>query len=171
MEFTAIVSLFESNLWSYHLPVPEPVAQHFIKDSTDRRVVCVLNGEEKIHAAIMPKKDAGHFLMLSKELRKKLGVDLGSEVHVKMEKDDSKYGMPMPDEMQEALYMDPEADQLFHQLTAGKQRSLIYIAAKPKSSNKRIEKAIVILEHLKTQGGKIDFKQLNIDFKEANRLI
>ena len=88
-----------------------------------------------------------------------------------MEKDESKYGIPMPEEMQEALYMDPEADQLFHKLTPGKQRSLLYIIGKPKSSNKRIEKAIVILEHLKTQGGKVDFKQLNIDFKEANRLI
>lgn len=168
MEFTAVVSVFEENLWHYHLPVPLPIAQHFKEQTQDNRVICVLNDTLTIHAAIMPKGGT-YYLMLSKELRKKLGgVEAGDMVHVKMEKDESKYGTPMPEEMQEVLYADPEADELFHQLTPGKQRTLIHLVSKVKSSNKRIGKAIVILEHLKHQNGGLDFKQLNIDFKEAN---
>lgn len=167
MEFTAIVSIFEENLWHYHLPVPLPIAQHFKEQTQDSRVICILNDTLRIHAAIMPKGGT-YYLMLSKDLRKKLGVAAGDAVQVKMEKDESKYGTPMPEEMQEALYADPEADALFHQLTPGKQRSLIHLVSKVKSSNKRIEKAIVILEHLSRQKGELDYKQLNIDFKEAN---
>lgn len=168
MEFTALVSIFDENLWHYHLPVPLPIAEHFKSISKDNRVICTLNNEVKIHAAIMPKGGT-YYLMLSKDLRKKLGgVEAGDMVQVQMEKDESKYGTPMPEEMQEALYADPEADELFHQLTPGKQRTLIHLVSKVKSSNKRIEKAIVILEHLRQHHGMIDFKQLNIDFKEAN---
>lgn len=169
MEFTSPVRLFKDNLWNYHLPVPLPIARHFIQDNQDRRVVCLLNGQVKIHAAIMSKGEEGHYLMLSKELRRKLGVEVGSAVHIQMEKDTSKYGMEMPEEFQEALYADPEGDQYFHDLTPGKQRTLIYQVAKPKSSQKRIEKAVVILEHLRKMQGKLDFKILNQDFKDYNR--
>ena len=48
--------------------------------------------------------------MLSKDLRKKLGVDLGSEVVVKMEKDDSKYGI--------SLQAEPDSDRLGKRLKA-----------------------------------------------------
>ena len=171
MEFTTVVSVFEENLWQYHLPVPLPVAEHFKAATKNNRVICILNDAVQIHAAIMPKGGT-YYLMLSKDLRKQLGnLEAGDEVYVQMEKDDSKYGAPMPEEFQEALYADPEADELFHQLTAGKQRTLIYLVSKVKSSNKRIEKAIVILEHLRQHNGEIDFKQLNIDFKEANNRI
>ena len=170
MEFTTQVSLFEDNLWHYHLPVPVPVAKHFIENNKDRRVVCILNEQVKIQAAIMSKGEEGYYLMLSKDLRKKLGgIDVGALVQVHMEKDHSKYGIEMPEEMQEALYSDPEADKLFHALTPGKQRTLIHLVLKIKSSNKRINKAIVILEHLKKMDGNIDFKILNQDFKDFNQ--
>lgn len=169
MEFTTQVSIFEDNLWNYHLPVPVPVAQHFKETTEDSRVICWLNVAVKIHAAILSKGDNQYYLMCSKELRKALEIEAGDTVNVKLEKDDSKYGMPMPEEFQEALYADPEGDTFFHQLTPGKQRSLLYIVGKLKSSNKRIEKSIIILEHLRKQNGQLDFRQLNQDFKDANR--
>lgn len=169
MEFTSQVSIFEENLWSYHLPVPLPVAQHFKQTTKDSRVICWLNETVKIHAAILPKGNDQYYLMCSKALRKKLGVVAGDAVHIKMEKDESKYGIPLPEEFQEAMYADPEGDAFFHALTPGKQRSLIHLVAKLKSSNKRIEKSVIILEHLRSQKGILDFKQLHQDFKDANR--
>lgn len=83
------------------------------------------------------------------------------QVQATLRKDDSKYGLPMPEEMQEVLDSDEEGNRLFHALTPGKQRTLLYIAGFPKTSDKRISRAIVIVEHLKANHGKIDFKMLN----------
>lgn len=169
MEFTTQVSVFEDHLWSYQLPVPTPVALHFKSITSDNRVICRLNEKLTIHAAILSRGNDQYFLMCSKELRKQLGLTSGDQVHIRMEVDNSPYGMALPEELSEAFYADPEGNDYFHQLTPGKQRSLIHLVAKLKSSNKRIEKAVIILEHLRVQRGKLDFKQLNQDFKAANR--
>ena len=72
----------------------------------------------------------------------------------------------MPEEMEVLLAQDEEADRYFHQLTPGKQRSLLHIIGKPKTEATRLKKAIVITEYLKTNRGKLDFKELNLAFKE-----
>lgn len=169
MEFTSQVSVFEDNLWSYHLPVPTAVALHFKEITSDNRVICHLNDQLKIHAAILPKGNDQYYLMCSKALRKELAAEVGDSVHIRMEADNSKYGMELPEELEEAFYADPEGNDFFHALTPGKQRSLIHLVAKLKSGNKRIEKAVIILEHLRKLNGKLDFKQLNQDFKDAQR--
>ncbi|MBK8504974.1 MAG: hypothetical protein IPL46_23810 [Saprospiraceae bacterium] len=38
----------------------------------------------------------------------------------------------MPEELGELLQMDDKANDLFHALTAGKQRNLLFIVGKPK---------------------------------------
>ena len=64
------------------------------------------------------------------------------------------------------MEQDEEADKYFHQLTPGKQRSLLHIIAKPKREETRLKKAVVITEYLKTNKGKLDFTALNLAFKE-----
>ena len=159
IKFTAIVSMLDSSVYGYHLPVPSEVMEPF-KD-TDRRVIARFNGHIETHCALMPKGEGEYMILLHKELRKKLGIELGDTVDVKIQKDTSKYGMPIPEEMKEMLAIDPEADQHFHQLTPGKQRSLLYMIGKPKSSDIRIKKALSVCEYLKTSRGKLDFKALN----------
>ena len=56
--------------------------------------------------------------------------------------------MPMPLELEQALKLDEVANGLFHALTAGKQRNLIYLVSQVKSSEKRVKKALVILDYL-----------------------
>jgi hypothetical protein len=46
----------------------------------------------------------------------------------------------------------------------------LYIAGKVKNPDKRIQKSLVILEHLKKNKGIIDFKQLNFELKLKNNL-
>ncbi|MEZ4892245.1 MAG: YdeI/OmpD-associated family protein [Saprospiraceae bacterium] len=88
-------------------------------------------------------------------------------LRVSLKKDTSEYGLPMPEEMAEVLAQDDEGDKLFHALTPGKIRTLLYIAGNVKSSEKRISRSIAIVEHLKETKGKIDFKMLNIKLKES----
>ena len=169
MQFTTNLSRFDSQLWGHHILVPDAISQHFLKEG-NTRVLCSLNGDEPFHCALMPRGDGMYFININKEVRDKLNLRLGAEINATLKKDESKYGMPMPEELEELLAQDPEGDELFHALTPGKQRSLIYIAGKPKQSETRLKKAVVVIEHLKANKGKIDFKQLNEDMKAANKM-
>ena len=98
-------------------------------------------------------------------LRTELGLTVGDTVDVVLEKDESKYGMPMPEELQEVLNQDPEGDKLFHTLTAGKHRSMMYYIAKVKDIDKRIHTALVFIEHLKKNDGKVVYEGLQQELK------
>ena len=74
-------------------------------------------------------------------------------------------GLPMPDELQEVLNQDPEGDRLFHALTAGKQRSLLYLIGKINDIDKRIHQALIVVDHLKENDGKIIGPKLNEELK------
>ena len=125
-----------------------------------------VNDSKEIPCAIMPSSEGFYFININKEIRKDLKLKIGDVVSVKIKKDESKYGMPVPEEFAEVLYLDPDVDKYFHKLTPGKQRSLLYLIAKPKGQETRIKKAIVISEHLKKHKGKLDFKILNQEYKD-----
>jgi bifunctional DNA-binding transcriptional regulator/antitoxin component of YhaV-PrlF toxin-antitoxin module len=167
MKFTSVLEKFHGNLWGHHIIVPDEFYQPFAK--TDRRVVCKINDLTEFQCALMPKGDGQYFININKELRKKLRINVGEKVAVEIRKDESEYGLPMPEEMQELLNMDEEGNHYFHQLTKGKQRSLLHLVGKPKNTDTRLKKAVVILDYLKQVEGKLDFKELNIAFKEANQ--
>jgi len=158
--FTSVIENFNSNLWGFHVVVPLEQAAPFLQGS-DRRVVCTLNDAAEFQCALMPRGDGAFFINVNKKLRDKLKLDLGSSVRISLRKDDSDYGLPMPEEFQELLLIDDEGNQLFHALTPGKQRTLLYIVGNVKSSEKRLNRALAIVDHLKITRGKINFRMLN----------
>lgn len=167
MNFTATLDDFQSDLWHFFIPVPAAIALQF-SEGNDRRVVCSLHnpkGKAEFQCALMPRGDGSFFINVNKKIRDKLDLKLGGQVEVSLQKDESEYGLPMPEEFAEVLASDAEGNELFHALTPGKQRSLLYIAGQLKSSDRRIHRALVIVQHLKNLAGKIDFKQLNIDLR------
>ena len=167
-EFTTSIQKSNSTLgWHFTIPVIKYIAEKFTEN--DRRVMCSINGEKSFHAALMPDGKGDYFINLNREKRKKLGIAVGEPISITLTKDESKYGMPMPEEFGELLAIDDEGNQYFHALTPGKQRNLLHIIGKPKSSDIRLKKAIVVNEHLKKNQGKLDFKQLNQDFKDYNQ--
>jgi hypothetical protein len=168
IEFTTRLENFNSSLWGHHIHVPAAVAKPFL-EKENRRVVCTLNGELDFQSALMPKGDGDFFINVNKDIRKKLGLKEGMKVIVGLKEDDSQYGLPMPEEFGELLKQDEEGSALFHALTPGRQRALIHIAGSPKTSHTRLKKALVILEYLKSTGGKLDFKALNVAFRDANK--
>ncbi len=109
------------------------------------------------------------FINLNKDTRKILDLEEEALVEIKIKVDDSKYGMPIPEELQTAWQLDSDAKGLFDRLSMGKQRSLIHMVRKLKSSEKRIEKALIVHEYLKSVNGQLDYKELNQAFKEANK--
>jgi uncharacterized protein YdeI (YjbR/CyaY-like superfamily) len=97
-------------------------------------------------------------------------MNLGDEVRVAVQRDESTYGLPVPEEMAEVLAQDKEGDKLFHALTRGKQRTLLYIVGSVKQSDKRIHRSLVIVKHLKDTGGAINYRQLGKALQASRRM-
>ncbi|MCC7245667.1 MAG: DUF1905 domain-containing protein [Saprospiraceae bacterium] len=164
LEFQSIMEESGNRLWGFHLPVPDMVVQMFSNDN-ERRVVCTLNNDVTYQCALLPKGEGRYCIVVNKKIRDKMGLKAGSVVQVSIRKDESEFGLPMPEELAELLKQDEEGHKWFHNLTPGKLRTLLYIVGQPKTSEKRLQRAITIVEHLKRQQGEIDYKQLNIDMK------
>ena len=147
-----------------HIIVPKRISKAIL-DKKIKRLLCTLDDTIQLNSALMPNGEGEYFITINKDVVKKLKLKVGGDVSVMLEEDKSKYGMPMPQEFEEILYQDPEVDKIFHSLTAGKQRSLLYMIGKPKGIETRVKKAIVIAEYLKDCQGNLDYKELNIAFK------
>lgn len=164
MDFNARLENFNTKLWSYHIKVPTRVAKYFL-DQGDKRVICTLNGVYQFQCAIMPAGDGVFFININKKIRDLLHLKEGNKVEVHLEKDESEFGLPFPEELKEVLAQDKEGSRLFHALTPGRQRNIIYAASQVKNPDGRIQRSLIMIEHLKQNGGKIDFKKLNQELR------
>lgn len=167
MKFKGILKAFEGNNLGYgpHIIIPNDVFEKMLVLSPNKRIKCTLNNTITVSRAMSPK-GAIHYILLNKDVLKKCKLEIGDEVSVELQPDQSKYGIDITEEMEEVLYSDPEGNAFFDKLTPGVQRSLIYMINKIKSSQLRIERSFVILEHLKKMKGKIDNEILKQDFKD-----
>jgi len=111
----------------------------------------------------------GYFILMNQANVKKLNIKEGDPVNIVINKDTSEYGVPMPDSFLALLSQDEQGSAYFHQLTPGKQRSLIYIVGKVKNIDSQINKGLAILSHLTEAKGQLDFKRLNEKIKEYNQ--
>lgn len=168
MTFKTEISKFEEGLWSIHVKIPDKVYKKLSADGK-KRVICRIDDNEEFHGGFMPDGSGNYFIMLSKPKMKKFKLHVGQSVSVHLEKDLTKYGMKMPHEFEEVLASDPDGELAFEKLTEGKKRSLIHLVATVKNTDLRITKALTILDHLKINEGKLDYKLLNEAFKVANR--
>ena len=164
MEFSARLENFNTRLWTYHIKVPKAIAMHFL-DLRDKRVVATLNDSLTFQCAIMPAGDGVHFININKKIRDQLQLKEGSKINVSLKKDESEYGLPFPEELKELLTQDKEGNRLFHALTPGKQRNMIYAVGQVKNTDLRIHRAMIIMQHLKKNKGKIDFRELNREIR------
>ncbi len=158
---------FDSNLWGHHFPIPEDIARLFI-EGNNRRVICRVNEVHSMQCALMPSSE-GYFLLINKLLVTKLGLTVGEKVTLKLEKDNSEFGHEVPEVLSAMLEQDDEGRTYFYKLTPGKQRTLIYLVGKVKNVDSQLSKGLAILQHLKEEKGKLDFKKLNILIKEYNQ--
>lgn len=115
----------------------------------NKRAVCKLNDQLEIHCAIMSKKEGGHFIIIGSSICKKLNIKEGFKLTAAFSIDSSEYQFEMPEELQEVLNTDIEADEIFQSLTKGNQRGLIYLVSQVKNVDKKIERALKIVENLK----------------------
>jgi len=158
-----------SSVWSLALPVAADQIRALLEDNEEKRVICEINSSLRWHAALMPDGKGDYFINVSKDVRKRGGIEEGDELTISLSKDTSEYGLPLPPELAELWAMDPAAKAVFHTLSRGKQRSLLFIIGKPKGSATRAKKAVQVMEYLKSTDGVLDFRELNQAMKDGNR--
>ncbi len=166
--FEGKLERFDYTIWSYHIPVPDGIASQMM-DDRHRRVLIWLDGHGPFHMALMRSK-VSWYVLINQEIRHKFHLEEGKEILVRIERDESEFGQDTPEELQVLLDQDEEGNKYFRSLTAGKQRSLVYLVTKVKNPESRMKKSLAIMLHLKLAKGKLDFKQLNEWIKYYNNL-
>jgi len=142
-----LIEKFNSGM---HFIKLDPVTVSTFTPNENQRLICRLNDQVDFHCAILPKKDGGHFINIGSAICKKLKLKEGAKINAVFTIDTTAYQFDMPEELKEVLNTDPEAYKIFHSLTEGNQRGLMYVVSQVKSSDKRIERALTIAAKLKS---------------------
>jgi Bacteriocin-protection, YdeI or OmpD-Associated/Domain of unknown function (DUF1905) len=139
------IQRFESGM--HYILVPTEIVESYVSKGS-KRAICDIS-DQKFHCAFMPKKEGGFFINLGQSICKKLNLKLGMHVNPTFEEDKSEFQFEMPEEFAELLAQDPDADEVFLGLTNGNKRSLIYLISLVKSTDKKIERGLLIAQKLK----------------------
>jgi hypothetical protein len=169
VKFKSKVQVTDSDPPWHILRVPKKKVEHFGFKGNLRRVVCSLNGCNEFNCSLFPSQ-GDYFITLSKQLRMKLGVEVGDPVTIELSKDESKYGMPMPPEFAEVLKQDPDGRKLFDELSPGNQRLMLKLIVFVKDVDRRIMRGLAGLELLKRSDGKFEWREQHDTMRAASEL-
>ncbi len=135
-----------------------------IVDKTDglgSRFLCSVNGHPRFHCGMVAYGDGKGYIILNKKKLKQFDLKVGDEAELTLEPDHSKYGMEVPEELQELLEQDDEGREFFENLSDGKKRYIIHYVSSVKSSQLKIDRAIMLINNLKTMPrDKFDYRHL-----------
>lgn len=114
-----------------------------------KRLIFKVNGKVEFPCGLMAMKNGTAYISINKKRMKEAGATAGDTVLVELKEDKSKYGMPMPEKLNEVLLSDPEGKERFEKLTPGKQRNIIHFVSSIKSSQLKIDRALKLINNLK----------------------
>lgn len=142
-----------------YLSVPRAAAEK-LKPAGERgpaRLVCTI-GALSFSCGLMPLGQGDFYILLTRKVRDAAGLDVGSPVIARLSPDDSPYGLPMPEELDEVLAQDEEGARAFESLTPGRKRGIIAMVSRHKSVDTRVEHAVAVIEAIKQ--GETDLRTL-----------
>lgn len=160
LHFTSLIRIDKNNLYPLQLIVPSETVIS-LKNLSTKRFKARILGNKPISVSLLPKGEGVYFFKLNQSLLKEWKLKIGDQVDVVVTPDDSKYGIDLPEEFAAIWEVDKLGSDYFHALTPGKQRNLLHLVAKVKNPDLRAKKAMIIMEYLKLNKGKLDFKALN----------
>ena len=160
VRFRSNLEITDSSPPWHILRVPKAKVADFGFKGNLRRVICTLNGTETFNCSLFPSK-GDYLITVSKKLRDKLGLAIGKTVAIELAKDESQFGMPMPEEFEEVLRQDGEGERLFNALSPGNQRLMLKLIVFVMDVDKRIIRSLVGLEVLKRCEGKFEYHLLH----------
>lgn len=151
--FTSKIELLDK-LKLRHITVSKEILEKFRTENDEgsvfnQRFIIALNDTIHWQAGSVSLGGNAAYITISTERMKILKLDIGDSVNVTLERDFSEYGFEVPEEFEEVLKQDHEGKTRFESLSLGKRRATIYLVMQLKTSDKRIEKSMAILENLK----------------------
>ena len=114
-----------------------------------QRLFCSINKHPKFQCGMMALGEGKGYITVSKKKLNQFSIALGDVIKVILEPDNSEFGMEVPEELIEIFAQDPEAEKRFMNISPGKQRNIIYYVSGVKNSDKRIERALKLINNLK----------------------
>ena len=97
---------------------------------------------------LLPTGDGRWFVAVSKAKIKAAQTTFGGWVHVDLAVDKSKYGMPIPDDLQDMLDDDPEFLKRFDAMLPGKRRGMIHHIASAKTDATVAKRILKLMQEL-----------------------
>lgn len=142
------VQIRKSAKGSVHIiDVDEDVAQHFLQHDQKRVLLHFPNGTY-FHRAFQKSKGL-YYISLGQGTVREARVQVGEILTIRIEADTSKYGMPFPEEFEEVLDQDFEAQEKWEALTPGLKRSVLHYISSGKHVDTRIQRSIYMAEKMK----------------------
>ncbi|WP_162428447.1 DUF1905 domain-containing protein [Pontibacter pudoricolor] len=148
------------HLPGHYMEVPAKVIEQ-LGGKFKVRVLCTINDKLTFQGGLVALGGGSGYISINNKRLKQLGLQRGDEVQVKLEPDESEFGMETPEELAEIFSQDDEAKRRFDLLPPGKQRYILYYVAGVKNSQLRIDRALLLINNLKRLPiGKESFREL-----------
>lgn len=148
------------HLPGHYIEVPAEIVQQF-GGKFKVRLLCTINDKLTFQGGLVALGGGTGYISINNKRLKQLGVQSGDEVQVKLEPDESEFGMEIPEELTEIFNQDDEGKRRFDMLPPGKQRYILYFVAGVKSSQLRIDRALLLINNLKQLSiGKESFREM-----------
>lgn len=148
VEFTTRIGLLEYLPGMHYLEVPKSAVQA-LGGSLRQRVRVRFGRTLEFRGGFMALGQGRAYISISKARLKAIGAKLGDRLKVRLEIDRETVGESLSDELRELLAQDAKGRARFEALTPGKQRMIAYYVGGVKSPDKRLERAIELIENLK----------------------
>lgn len=145
--FKAVIKKFDRQLGMHYCDVPVSIGKKL--DSEPRRLRAKINQSWQ-QCALMKSSEGDYYIYLQFDLRKKEKVQLGDEITVFLEKDDSEFGFDMPEELEIVLDQDSDGKEKFLRLLPGVQRNIIYYIMTGKREETRIQRSLFMIERVRS---------------------
>lgn len=159
IELTTRIYKLERLLGMHYLEIPKSVVAKL--GTLKIRLHCIVNNSITFQCGLMALGEGKAYISLNNARMKKLGVKEGDKVSVVLKEDLSKYGMDVPEELLELFKQDKVGKARFDKLKPGMQRYVIFYVAGVKNTQKKIDRAILLIENLKKLSpGKETFREM-----------
>lgn len=131
----------------HYLELPVEIADE-MRAMGYKRWMCTIQDAVTWSCGLLPTGEGTWFIVLSKQKMRSVEARLGDWLNVDLVPDESKYGMPLPEDLAEMLADDPEFEKRFDAMLPGKRRNAIHQIASAKTPETAAKRIMKLMEFL-----------------------
>lgn len=147
IRFEGILEKRSTSIGGNHfVAVPYSVTK-FFGERGSVRVFGTVNGIE-VDRALIPDGEGGHHIIIGTDVRKKLKAVEGTKLVIDIYRNPNPTDVDIPEELTEAINMEPEAIRKFAKMTPGMKRNMAYWVKSGKLPETRAKRAVEILRRI-----------------------